>query len=84
MVRTSEKLFSRCSSAAGYTKLANLLHAKELQKRLDAQGAPIIVTAIHPGGIMTGKRPVFLPTSNQIYNEALRWRLRNGQSLSNG
>ncbi|KZP08211.1 NAD(P)-binding protein [Athelia psychrophila] len=37
----------------GYTKLANILYTKELQKRLDAQGAAIIVTAPHPGGVLT-------------------------------
>jgi NAD(P)-dependent dehydrogenase (short-subunit alcohol dehydrogenase family) len=38
-----------------YTKLANILHAKELQKRLDAENVPIIVTSVHPGLVFTGK-----------------------------
>ncbi|KAF7968429.1 hypothetical protein HWV62_30591 [Athelia sp. TMB] len=38
----------------GLTKLAKILHAKALQGHLDTQGAPIIVTAIHPGMAMSG------------------------------
>lgn len=40
---------------AAYTKLANILHAKELQKRLDADSVPIIVTSLHPGVVWTGE-----------------------------
>ncbi|KAF7983225.1 hypothetical protein HWV62_23514 [Athelia sp. TMB] len=47
---------------AGHTKLANILHAKELQRRLDAQGARIIVTAIHPGMVMSEGADVLLRT----------------------
>jgi retinol dehydrogenase 12 len=37
----------------GQAKLANLLHAKELQRRLDAQGAKgVTAVAVHPGVIM--------------------------------
>ena len=34
----------------GASKLANLLHAYELQRRLQAKGSGIVVTAAHPGG----------------------------------
>lgn len=41
------------------------MHAKELQKRLDAKNVPIIVSSIHPGGVLTGK------FSNVFTDEAL-------------
>lgn len=38
---------------AAYTKLAVILWTKELQKRIDAEGAPIIAIALHPGNVST-------------------------------
>lgn len=35
----------------GLSKLANVLYAKELQKRLDEGGVPIIVCSLHPGHV---------------------------------
>ncbi|KAI0635316.1 NAD-P-binding protein [Trametes polyzona] len=35
------------------TKLANVLFAKELQRRFDAEGVPITVLALHPGSVNT-------------------------------
>ncbi|KAJ7775733.1 NAD-P-binding protein [Mycena maculata] len=37
----------------GNTKLANLLHIKELQKRLNAESIPITCLSLHPGTITT-------------------------------
>ncbi|KZT55551.1 NAD(P)-binding protein [Calocera cornea HHB12733] len=37
----------------GHSKLANILFTKELQKRLDADGVPIITLAVHPGSVAT-------------------------------
>ncbi|KAJ3719287.1 short-chain dehydrogenase [Lentinula raphanica] len=37
----------------GYSKLANILFAKELQRRLDEAGLPAISVAVHPGGVKT-------------------------------
>ncbi|KAG2211564.1 hypothetical protein INT46_006580 [Mucor plumbeus] len=37
----------------GQSKLANILHAKELQHRFDAQGADITVVSLHPGNVET-------------------------------
>lgn len=39
--------------AYGQSKLANILHAKELSRRLQKEGANIIVNCVHPGLIMT-------------------------------
>ncbi|TFK48485.1 NAD(P)-binding protein [Heliocybe sulcata] len=36
-----------------YSKLANLLYTKELQRRLDSKGSKILVMAIHPGSVLT-------------------------------
>jgi len=36
-------------------KLANLLFAKELQRRVDRDGVPIISVAVHPGAAGTGE-----------------------------
>ncbi|XP_076953274.1 short-chain dehydrogenase TIC 32, chloroplastic-like [Bidens hawaiensis] len=40
-------------NAYGQSKLANILHAKELAKRLKEEGADITVNALHPGVIAT-------------------------------
>ncbi|KAF7366116.1 NAD-binding protein [Mycena venus] len=37
----------------GYTKLANMLHIKALQKRFDAEGARITCIGVHPGATKT-------------------------------
>lgn len=41
------------ASAYGIAKLANVLHAKELQRRFDREGVDITVTSLHPGAIQT-------------------------------
>lgn len=37
----------------GQSKLANILHAKELQRRFDAENVDITVTSLHPGNVET-------------------------------
>jgi hypothetical protein len=39
----------------GRTKLANMLFAAELQRRLDAEGSQIIVLSLSPGAVSTGE-----------------------------
>jgi retinol dehydrogenase-12 len=39
--------------AYGQSKLANILHAKELSRRLKEEGANITINCVHPGLIMT-------------------------------
>lgn len=38
----------------GYSKLANILHSKELQRRFKAETIPITCISLHPGIITTG------------------------------
>ena len=38
-----------------YTKLANILFAKQLQKTFDQDGVPSVAMSLHPGRIVTGK-----------------------------
>lgn len=47
-----EKSYSD-KKAYGQSKLANVLHANELSRRLQAEGANITVNSVHPGLIMT-------------------------------
>jgi len=37
----------------GISKLANILHNKELQRKLDKDGIPVTYTSVHPGGVKT-------------------------------
>lgn len=37
----------------GQSKLANILHAKELQRRMDAEGSSVAAIALHPGVILS-------------------------------
>ncbi|KAJ7476910.1 NAD(P)-binding protein [Mycena galericulata] len=45
---------------AGISKLANILHMKELQKRLNAESIPITCLSLHPGAIATNGSAQFL------------------------
>jgi hypothetical protein len=39
-----------------YTKLANVLWTKELQRQFDAKKIPITAMSVHPGNVMSGER----------------------------
>ncbi|VDB91025.1 unnamed protein product [Peniophora sp. CBMAI 1063] len=41
------------TNAYGYTKLANILFTRELQRRLATRNVPITVLAVHPGNVMS-------------------------------
>ncbi|KZS87506.1 NAD(P)-binding protein [Sistotremastrum niveocremeum HHB9708] len=48
----------------GYAKLANILHANELQRRLDEENIPITCISVHPGGVAT-------PGAQRLFNNML-------------
>ncbi|KAL0139398.1 hypothetical protein V8B55DRAFT_1523607 [Mucor lusitanicus] len=55
----------------GQSKLANILHAKELQRRFDAEGVDITVTSLHPGSVETnlmGRYASFSTIVDMIWN----------------
>ena len=43
------------------TKTMQLLFVKDLQRRLDDQGVPILCMAVDPGEVNTGKLPRLRP-----------------------
>jgi len=48
----------------GYSKLANILYASELQRKLSAEGSPITVVSVHPGAVNTfSRKPQLKPIS---------------------
>lgn len=51
--RINEKTSYSDKKAYGQSKLANILHANELARCLQAEGANITVNSVHPGLIMT-------------------------------
>ncbi|CAM8909895.1 hypothetical protein QQ045_032772 [Rhodiola kirilowii] len=51
--KINDELSYHDKKAYGQSKLANLLHANELSRRLQAEGANITVNSVHPGLIMT-------------------------------
>ncbi|KAF7323638.1 NAD-binding protein [Mycena kentingensis (nom. inval.)] len=59
----------------GQTKLANILHAKELQARFTARGIPVTCMAVHPGSLRTASSegfwsmvPVVAPLGQWIFS----------------
>ncbi|CAI9783234.1 unnamed protein product [Fraxinus pennsylvanica] len=51
--RINDKISYSDKKAYGQSKLANILHANELARRLQAEGVNITVNSVHPGLIMT-------------------------------
>lgn len=71
----AEKSYSRTQRYSD-SKLANLLHVFELDRRLRAAGSPIIATACHPGFAKTdldrhsGPFRILFPLAGWIFNNA--------------
>ncbi|OZJ02729.1 hypothetical protein BZG36_04708 [Bifiguratus adelaidae] len=61
-------------TAYGTAKLANILHAEELQRRFDAEGADVICVAVHPGNISTGlQRHIDVGSAFSMMKAASHW-----------
>jgi NAD(P)-dependent dehydrogenase (short-subunit alcohol dehydrogenase family) len=68
----SEKTYQR-NTVYSRSKLANLLFAYELQRRLDAVGASTISVAAHPGQSRTEFTRGLAPVARFIYGPKMRW-----------
>ncbi|KAI0468715.1 short-chain dehydrogenase [Xylaria cf. heliscus] len=56
----------------GYTKLATILFTKELQRKFDAEGVPVLVINPNPGGVATDGAARYLGgKDNDIFRGAL-------------
>ncbi len=60
-------------SAYGQSKLANVLFAYELQRRLDAAGASTISMAVHPGFAATELRTELMTRETPIFHRILSY-----------
>lgn len=49
-------MINSTDTLAGNTKLANILYASELHRKLTAQGSPITAISLHPGAVNTFSR----------------------------
>ncbi|TYK16634.1 short-chain dehydrogenase TIC 32 [Cucumis melo var. makuwa] len=64
--------------AYGQSKLSNILHAKELARRLKEEGVEITANALHPGAIATNLLR-FHSTINAVTNLVAKFVLKNVQ-----
>ncbi|KAI0909974.1 short-chain dehydrogenase [Ustulina deusta] len=56
----------------GYTKLATILFAKELQRKFDADGVPVLVMSPNPGGVASDGTARYLGgRDNDLFRAAL-------------
>ncbi|KAL5607182.1 hypothetical protein FOBRF1_007679 [Fusarium oxysporum] len=56
----------------GYSKLASILHTKELQRRFDQEGVDILALSVHPGGVATNGAAGYLGgRDNDIFRSNL-------------
>ncbi|KAJ4352223.1 uncharacterized protein N0V89_007570 [Didymosphaeria variabile] len=54
-----------------YSKVANVLFTKELQRRLDQNGSRILVTAVHPGVVATPGAKTVLGVESEEYKACI-------------
>ncbi|XP_042509483.1 short-chain dehydrogenase TIC 32, chloroplastic-like isoform X2 [Macadamia integrifolia] len=67
--RISDKSGYSRVGAYGQSKLANILHAKELNRQLKEEGVPITANSLHPGTIVTNifrHQSIFNGSSNHV------------------
>ncbi|KAF8985345.1 hypothetical protein BDQ17DRAFT_1495390, partial [Cyathus striatus] len=57
----------------GHSKLANILHIKELQRRLDSKSIPITCISVHPGFVHTDGADKFLASTPYIGGFLLKY-----------
>ncbi|KAF9014141.1 NAD-P-binding protein [Cyathus striatus] len=57
----------------GHSKLANILHIKELQRRLDTDNIPITCMSVHPGAVRTVGANGFLANTPYIGGFLLKY-----------
>ncbi|XP_043694165.1 short-chain dehydrogenase TIC 32 B, chloroplastic-like [Telopea speciosissima] len=71
----NDKIGYNDKKAYGQSKLANILHANELSRRLQEEGANITANCVHPGLIMTNlmRHSAFLMRSLKIFT-CLFWK----------
>jgi NAD(P)-dependent dehydrogenase (short-subunit alcohol dehydrogenase family) len=62
----SERVYKPMFQAYAQSKLADLIFARELQRRLKAVGSPVLSTAAHPGYAVTNLQADHLPTGLKI------------------
>ncbi|XP_057972045.1 short-chain dehydrogenase TIC 32 B, chloroplastic [Malania oleifera] len=67
--KINDKISYSDKKAYGQSKLANILHANELSRHLQAEGANITVNSVHPGLIMTNlmRHSFFLMRIVQVF-----------------
>jgi NAD(P)-dependent dehydrogenase (short-subunit alcohol dehydrogenase family) len=68
----SERLYKPMFQAYAQSKLADLIFAQELQRRLAAAGSPIISTAAHPGYAVTNLQADHIQAGFTILLKVLR------------
>jgi NAD(P)-dependent dehydrogenase (short-subunit alcohol dehydrogenase family) len=62
----SERVYRPMAQAYAQSKLADLIFARELQRRLAAMGSPVLSTAAHPGYAVTNLQADHLPLGLKI------------------
>jgi len=62
----SERVYKPMFQAYAQSKLADLIFAQELQRRLKAAGSPILSTAAHPGYAVTNLQADHVPLGLKI------------------
>ena len=68
----SERVYKPMFQAYAQSKLADLIFAQELQRRLKAAGSPILSTAAHPGYAITNLQADHVPAGLKVVMAVLK------------